>query len=287
MILISGATGNVGSALVPALRDSGQQFRALAHSDSAAAALHSDGVDVARGDLTDGAGVSAAFEGVETAFLLTPLHPAQVAMERTFVDAAAAAGVGHIVKVSVLGLETPDYSDILRRHVEAEAYLKESGVRHTILRPNIFMQNVVGLYAAGIAADGRISQNAGAGVISWIDIRDIAASAVAVLAQPDQHEQAVYELTGPEALSFEQLARLIATVLERDVAYVPVSDDDVRSGLLDSGAPEWLADDLTGLFAFHRDSRAARVTDHVLQLTGHAPRGLEDLIREQRASFDS
>lgn len=283
MILVTGATGKVGTALVEQLQARGTPFRALAHTEASYRRLTARGVEAVRGSANDGPGLAAAFSGVERLFLLTPSSPDQAEVERAYVDAARRAGVRHIVKQSVLGADDPAVS-LVEAHRESERHIRASGLDYTFLQPNVFMQNLGETDAAPIREQSAIFNSAGDGVMSFIDARDIAAVATAALSG-EGHEGRTYELTGPEALSYGEVAGKLASLLGRPVRYVPLGDEAFREALLAAGLSAWYAGGLTELYRFYRDGKGAVVTDAVERVTGQAPGTVDAYLADHRAAF--
>jgi len=286
MILVTGATGKVGTELIKELRTRGAAFRALAHSDTSAEQLNAQGINIVRGDFAQPEQLQSALQGIERLFLLTPSSPAQTEWEGALATAAQAAGVQHIVKLSVLAAERAPEVTLLRWHGESEERIKASGVPYTFLRPNSFMQNIVPLYAQSIAHQSALFVPAADAHISHIDTRDIAAVAATVLTESGYFNQA-YDLTGSESLSYAHIADKFSTLLDKPVQYVPVSDEDARQAMLAGGIPPWYVENLLELFRFYREGQAANVSDAIQQLTGRAPRTLDAYLAENKQAFTS
>lgn len=283
MILVTGATGKIGTALVAQLQAQQLPFRALAHTTTSYERLKKQQVDtVLMPDQYD-AELAAAFVDIDHFFLLTPGGPDQAAIERRFVDTARQAGVRQIVKLSVFGVEDSAVS-LFEPHRQSEQYIQQSGLDYTFLRPNLFMQNLGITDAALIQQQSAIFNSAGDGVISFIDTHDIAAVALAVL-RDDHHSGQAYNLTGREALSYGAVADKLTALLGRPVRYVALSDAAYRNALVSAGLPNWYADGLAELYQFYRAGKAAAVTDLVEQLTAKPARTIEDYLADHRALF--
>ena len=283
MLLVTGATGKVGTALVEQLQAQAMPFRALAHSPASYDRLKAQQIHAVLVPDVQTADLAAAFEGVDQLFLLTPTSLDQAAIEGALVDAAKQAGVRHIVKQSALGADDASVS-IFGPHRESEEYLKQSGVGYTILRPNLFMQNLGTIDVATIKQQNAIFNSAGDGLISQIDVRDIAAVAIAAFTNP-KHASKIYDLTGPEALPYSEVAQKLTTALVRTVQYVALNDNDYQHALVSAGLPDWYATGLSELYRFYRDGEAAAVTNTVEEVTGQPPRRLDGYLAENRALF--
>jgi uncharacterized protein YbjT (DUF2867 family) len=280
MILLTGATGTAGSEVATALSAAGVPFKALVRNPDTAASLHRPGVKLVRGDLADPASLAAALNGVSRAFLLTPPAAEQVDLQDNFITAAQSAGVQHVVKLSVVPGDGANR--FARLHAQADERLKQSGLAWTLLQPTFFMQNLLGL--AGMIRGGTIYQPAGAGRSGYVDTRDIAAVAAAVLTTPG-HQGKTYTLTGPEDLSFREIADRFSDVLGRLILYVDIPPEAARDAMLKSGMPAWNVDGVLELMAALRADRLSFVTDDVRRVTGHRPRTLEQFIRDHETHF--
>lgn len=280
MILVTGSTGKVGQHLVAALQGKGVPFKALARSEASLKALQAQGVVTVRGDLGDPA---AALEGVDRLFLLsTGSHFDD--LEVAALEAAKAAGVKHVVKLSALGVAADSSNPLFRAHARAERALEASGLAFTILRPTFFMQNWVAFFSHGIKAGQPVYVNAGAGKLAWIDTRDIAAVAAAALTGPG-HEGLIYDLTGTEPLGYADVAARLGKLLGREVAYVPVSDAAAFQAMQAMGMDGWYAYGMVSLHQGVRRGQAEPTTGTVELVTGAPPRGIDAFLRENLAAF--
>ena len=280
MILVTGPTGKVGQALIDALLAKGAAFKALARSDASAKALEAKGVAVVRGDLAD---FGPALKGIDTLFLLSSSAD-PYASEAGAVAAAKAAGVTKVVKLSAIGAHADSVNPFLRGHARVERLLEEGGLAWTSVRPSFFMQNWVLYNAPAIKAGQPVYANAGTAKLGWVDVRDIADVIVAALTQPG-HEGRVYELTGPEPLSYGDVAAKLTKLLGREVSYVPVPDEAAYQGMTGMGFPADYAWALTTLNQLVRRGLADVSTQTVQLVAGHAPRTLDAFLAESKAAF--
>lgn len=280
MILITGAGGTVGSEVVKQLEATGAKFRAAFHSQSKADAARANGLDAVVIDFERPETLDAAFAGIERLFLLSSSNTAQ---ELTAVDAAKRAGVKHIVKLSVIGAGGESYS-FAKVHRPVERAIEESGIAWTHLRPNGFMDNMHNYMAGTIKSQNAFYSSVGDAKISHVDVRDIAAVAVKALTESG-HESQVYELTGPEALSYADIASKISAAAGRTVNYVAVGDPDIKAALAGQGTPEAYADAYVDLQRFYRSGAASHVSDDVKRVTGREPRTFDDYAKEHAAAF--
>lgn len=284
MILVSGATGTNGSALVEELASRGVQVCAMVRTPEKTGAVEREGVEAVVADFGEPETLDAALEGVERAFLVTPPDPREPEWERNFVDAAKRADVRHVVKLSVLGASEEAPVRFGRVHAESEHYLENSGLDYTILRPTGFMQNTFS-YAGSISSEGRFYAPLADAKIAWIDVRDIAAVAAEALTG-EGHEGKAYDLTGPEALSNRELAQKFSEAFGKPVEHVEVSYEGAREAMVGAGLPEWLTD---GLIELNREvyepGYAAQTANGVEEVTGRKPRSFDEFARDHRAAF--
>ena len=283
-ILISGATGNVGGELAKALSRKGVRFRAMVRSPGRAPTLGSlPGIELVNGDFDERETLAGALHGVERAFLVTASSERAEAQQRAFVDVARQEGVRHVVKLSQWAADRNSPVRFLRSHAAGEAAIRASGMAYTFLRPNLFMQGLIGLRST-IVAKGQFFAAAGDARISVIDVRDIAAAAAAALVEQG-HEGKVYDLTGPAALTHAEMAAQLASALGREVAFVDVPPDAMRAALLGTGFPEWQADGIVEDYAHYRRGEASAVTSGVEDATGLSPRTFAEFARDYAPAF--
>lgn len=276
-ILVTGASGTIGRTLLRTLVDAGASPRAAYRTRRP----ELPAVEAVRLDVATGEGVDDAMAGVETMFLLVGDMPEQAAAELRLVDAAVRAGVSRIVKLSTGGAEAEGCS-IARLHRTVERGIEASGLRHTFLRPNCFMQNFVTYYRDAIVTQDAFYLPSGAARVAFIDAGDIARAATRVLLD-DGHGGVAYELSGPEALTHGEAADELSRAAGRAIRYVDLSDEAFRETMSAIGMPTASIDDVVGLCRVYRAGGAARVTPHVEALTGRAPRSFRDFAREHAA----
>lgn len=271
-VLVTGATGNVGSRVVQELRVRGESVRAFVRDVDKAAAMLGDGVEIMVGDFSDVASVRRAMECVEGVFLACSNQPRQVEFETGVIDAARAASVRRIVKLSALGAEIGAPVAFWDWHGRIEEYLRASGVPSVILRPTFSMANLLGS-AEQIRHAGSLFVPAGGASISMVDPRDVAAVAAVALTEPE-HDGKAYTLTGPEAVSFERVAEELSAVAGRRVQYVSVPDEAARGSMVEAGMPEFVAGQIVTVFGNLRSGAQAQTTSAVRDLTGREPHSI-------------
>jgi uncharacterized protein YbjT (DUF2867 family) len=206
-----------------------------------------------------------------------------VELEGNMVDACQAAGVRHVVLNSALG--AGDYPKSFPSwHRRVEDKLKASGLDYTILRPNSFMQNILTYYAPGIRTQGVFYAAMGNARTSFIDVRDVASVAANTLTSP-KHKGKAYELNGPEALTYAEVAAKITRASGRKVQYVDIPVAQQRQSMLDQRMPEWLVTALLDLQAYYTGGKGGEVDDVVSSIFGRAPRSMDQFLAEFADSF--
>jgi uncharacterized protein YbjT (DUF2867 family) len=282
MILISGASGNVGSEVLKQAMAVGMNVRATFQSPDKAAKAPAgmEGVimDYARPET-----IRLALRGVEKIFLVGPPVRNLPAMEANFIKEVRTAGRKHIVKLSALGGRESMFPS---GHRDSEENIEASGLPYTFLRPNGFMQNLVNYSAGTIRSQNAFYGCQGEGAVSLVDVRDVAAVAVTVLAATG-HEGKSYTLTGGEALTNGQVAEKISGVAGRKIRYVDLPPAEFKNALLSAGVAEWSADALLDLQRFYREGKASLVTNDVERLTGRKPIMLDQFARDYAFAFQA
>jgi uncharacterized protein YbjT (DUF2867 family) len=283
-LLVCGATGTIGTALVSLLADRGVPVRALVRDASHAWPLAHPLVELVEGDFRRPASIDAALDGVHRAFLLSPPALDQVVLQGNVVEAVQRTGRSiHLVKVSAHGVAPEASFQFARWHAVTEAQIVDAGLPVTVLRPHPFMQNLVGA-APLVREEGILYGVFGDVPLPIVDARDVAAVAAAGLTS-DGHEGKTYVLTGPEPLTYTAVAETMSRVLGRSVTYVDLPLERYRGTLLSSGVPGWLAEGLTELAAFIRSGPSPTVTPTVAQLTGRPARSLDRFVRDYADTF--
>ena len=282
MILVTGATGKVGREVVRLLASDNIPVRAFVRDPARASGVRLPGVDIAIGDMGRPDTLDRALSGVNRVFLLSPADPEQVTLQGNVVQACKRMGVARIVKISVAG--GPDAAtQIGRWHWTTEKQIEASGLGFTMLRPILYMQQSLS-FAPSVATSGSFSAPMGTGEVAMVDTRDVAAMAVRALTE-DGHEHKIYDVTGPEALSFDAMADAISEAIGRKVSYVHVPPEYSRKQMLGGGVPRWLTDDMLQLFASLREGYGATVSDAVHRVTGQRPRSFQQFARDHAHAF--
>jgi uncharacterized protein YbjT (DUF2867 family) len=280
MILVTGATGKVGSEAVRLLARQPTPVRALVRHPHDANALADLGAEIVEGDFEKPATLDAALAGVGTVILVSPAVPAQ---ELTVVDRAVRAGVGHIVKItSKASADSP----IARRRgqAEIEAGLAKSGISHTLLRSNAYMQNVLAL-APAIAKTSSFGSSAGDGRVGMIDARDVAAVAATIAAEPGAHAGQTYWLTGPEPITYAHVAAVLTDLLGRTITFRHHSFEEDRQSMIAAGVPEPIATMNAQAFSLIADGDADWISPDVPSLLHRPARSFAQFAGDYAAAF--
>lgn len=284
MILVVGATGNIGSEVVRLLRAKGVATRVMVRDKAKAASMFGNDVEVLAGDLRVPASLPAALEGVDKVFLVTALALDQVAMRNALIDAAAQAGVKHVVMSTGIGAVPDAPVQFGRWHGENQQRLKQSGMDWTFVQPTFFMQNFF-MSAPTIKDHGAFYLPLGENSpISWVDARDIAAVAAAALTGAG-HEGKAYPVTGPAAVTAEQIALAMTARFGKPVRYVAVSNDDAKAAMLEAGMPEPLADAMVELYALAPPGYLGEVADAVSAVARAPARDIETFLADYKPAF--
>ncbi len=281
MILVTGATGKSGREIVTQLSATGARIRALVRTPAKAAWLAAlPGVEIVQGDLSKPETLPAAFVDVTRALLLPAPAPGAVVEQSNFIVAAVRAGTPHVIKFSASGADSAAPAGFSQWHGLGEEQLKASGLAYTILRPTLFMQELLNTWGG----QRTIYLPMGDMRQALVDTRDIAAVAVQTL-MADGHAGQTYEITGPEALTFTELAAQISAATGAQVAYVSVSFEQYQQTLADMKLPAWLVAALVDLQQRLAAGAGSTVTHVVREVAGREPTMFAEFAREHAAQF--
>ena len=271
---ITGSTGRLGGRVAHRLAAAGVPQRLLVRDPARAPELPGRTVAIAPYD--DGAAVREALRGLETVLMVSGAeHPDRVGQHRTFIDAAADAGVQHLVYVSFLGAAPDATFTLARDHWATEQHARAVGLTTTSLRDGLYADDMPAMVEAG----GVLRGPAGEGRASVVALDDVADAAVAVLRDPAAHAGATYDLTGPEALTLAEVAATIGAVTGRPVRYQVETVDEAYASRASYGAPRWLVDAWVSTYTAIDAGELATVSSAVPDLTGHPARTLTDVLR--------
>jgi uncharacterized protein YbjT (DUF2867 family) len=279
-VLVTGATGRIGSQLVPRLAGYNDlALRAFVRNTKKAAPLASSGAELMLGHLDDQQSLRVAMAGIDTVVLITPASPDAADQASSVLTAAKAAGVRKIVRISVFKASVDGPTAITRLHGRTDTHIQESGLTYTILRPPFFMQNLFFMAADSLAREGRLYFGIGYGKLGMIDLRDTVECAESCVIS-DAYDDQVFTLTGPESIGFHHIASRLNDILGRPVQYIPVPPEAVERSIRAMGMGEWYAQVMRDLCRAYSENWGDLITDSVARITGRAPRSFDVFARE-------
>ncbi len=286
IILVTGATGVAGMDVCVELAKLPEiEVRAAVHTPGKQDLLPSDVTPVPF-DTEDPVTVAAALRGIDKLFLLTPGGPGGPPATRVITEAVMESDVRYIVKLSSLDPERQPQAPTDHWARETEAMVRNTGVSHTFLRPPWLFQNFTRGYFTPMLARRTLALPFGDGCAGWLDTRDVAAMAAAVLAD-DDHQGEHYTPTGLRTVSLHEIAAAFSEITGREVRYKPLSDEEWIADMASTGAPREAALATLALIAKTRDGYATDITDDVERVTGRKPRSLEEFTRDHRKVITS
>ena len=277
-ILVTGATGTIGSFVVDLLKENKANFVAMVRNEEKAKPFIEKGIKTVMADFSKPALLEKALEGIQKVFLLSVTSPESPVLQGNLVKLAKTAGVEHIVKGSVRGADVNADFNIGRWHGQTEADIRDSGIPYTFLQPHSFLQNLL-FDADGIREEGKIYGMQGDGKIPMVDARDIAAVGVASLLE-EGHENKSNLLTGPEAISYHDIVRELSSALGKEIKYIKQTPEEGRKAMLSGGMPEWLVDDMVKLNMRYAANKGAEVSPDVENVLGRKAHSLQDFIND-------
>ena len=282
MILITGASGTVGRAVLAEVARSGEKHRAMYRSKEDAAKAPT-GTEAIIADFSDKASLVPALRGVESVYLVCSPIPALVQLEGNAIEASEAAGVRRIVLNSAL--RAGDYAKSFPSwHRKVEEKLKGTKLRCCILRPNSFLQNVLTYYAPSIRTQGAFYGAMGDARTSYVDVRDIAVVAAKALRGGD-HDGKTYELNGPEALTCAEVAEKISRHARIAARYVDIPAEAQRKAMMDQGMPEWQVTALLELQEYYTGGKGGTLDGVLEGLLGRPPITMDQFLEEFAGEF--
>ena len=271
-IAITGVTGKIGGAVATELQDLAPRLRLLVRNPSRAPRLEGQ---LAVADYSDAAASREALAGVNVLFMVSAGEsPERVQQHEVFVDAAAAAGVKHIVYTSFLGAKPDATFTLARDHWYTEQHIRESGIAWTFLRDSFYLD----FFPEVVDENGVIRGPAGNGRVGAVSREDVARSATAVLRNPAPHAACAYDMTGPQALSLNDIARIIGEVWGKQVTYQDESLEEAYASRAHYGAPGWEVDAWVSTYTAIASGELDVISDSVQSLTGRPPLSLAELL---------
>lgn len=275
LILVVGASGTVGSEIVKNLKDRGYNVRT---TTSKKTGLKPNQVYL---NLQSGEGLKEAFVNVDRAFFLSPAGYAdQYAILSPLIQESKRQGLKKVVLMTAMGVNFDDSNPLRRSEIE----LEKSGLQYNIIRPNWFMQNFNTFWLHNIQTEGKILLPAGDAKTSFIDARDISETASALLTN-DIYSNQAFDLTGPEALTHDQVAMILSEQLGRKISYQDTDPQVFKSGLLQAGLPNDYADLLLFILEKLKAGYAAAVTDSVQKILGRPSKNFLTYAKDFQNSY--
>lgn len=280
-ILVTGATGNTCSILIPALINAGQEVRAFVRNEEKAQNLKEAGAEIYIGDLDRGNTIDGALEGIEKIYLCTWNGPTASSQGNNVIDAIKRASINPlVVRHSAYG---DDGSRLIQQINEVDDALQKSGLPWTSIKPTFFMQNLM-MASQSIQNDGNIYWDWAEGKAGMIDIRDVADSAMGALTgKAEQGKE--YILTGPESLSMHDVAASFTKVLGKEIKYVAVPFEASKESMMNMGFPEFIVDGYVELSKGFAQGFADTTNGNVEKLSGHNARSIDDFTKDFQGYF--
>ena len=282
MLLVTGSTGTTGMEVLKALKARDVAARALVRDETKAHHLRDLGFEPVTGDLGDPRTLGPAFEGVEKAYLVSPMGPMQSEFEQAFLETAKEAGVKHVVKLSVIGASPEAPLRFARTHAKVEQALRDSGMDWTLLRPTSFMQNTLSWGARVL--DGTFYSPVPDAAFSIVDARDVAEVAAVALTE-EGHAGKAYGLSGPEAVSYRDQAKRVFAAAGREITVEEIPVEALKRELVRAGVPPWNAEGLSEQFALYAGGGAQMVTSGVKDALGRDPRTIDEFAKDHVEAF--
>jgi uncharacterized protein YbjT (DUF2867 family) len=291
-ILVTGATGTVGSEVIKQLVSSPDtsnfhiKTAVRSAGEESEKRVAAERVKPVQMDYNKPDTIERALKDVDRLFLLTPFQSNMVELSSNLVNAVKkSVAVKHIVKLSVMGADAEPGIIGGRLHRQAEKIIEESGISYTFLRPNFFMQNFINFFSQTIKEQGAFYVPAGDGKVSFVDVRDIAAVAVRALLDESKHAWQAYNITGPYAISYAQAAEMLSNEIGKKIEYVDISEDQAREGMKAMGMDEWFINSMMELFGITRAGYVSDISHTIEQVTGKKPITFSEFAKDYSRAF--
>ncbi|MBU8934276.1 MAG: SDR family oxidoreductase [candidate division Zixibacteria bacterium] len=277
-ILITGATGNIGSNIVRLLKNKGADFVAGTSGKAI------DGVESVSIDFADVASLEKAMQGISTLFMVLPSHPDMIQWGKNVISAAITTGVKHIVRSSGSLAKIDSSLKVIELLKATDQDVKDSGIDYTITAPQFFMQNFIN-YFTDDYKNGTIYQPAGDGKIGWVDLRDIAAVNVEVLLNPEKYKSQTLTITGSENLSYAEAVAQMNEVIGKESQYVAVPDEAAINAMKEIQFPPFIIDLMISLNHTIVEGYAEEITNTVENVTGQKPIAFKQFVIDNKNNW--
>lgn len=275
LVLVVGATGTIGSEVIRLLKSEG--FRVRGTTSKATP----KGSELVKIDLTTGEGIAAAMEGVDRAFLMSPPgYSDQYSILSPLIQEAKRRGLKKVVLLTSLGANSSDFTPFRRAEIE----LEKSGLSYNIVRPNWFYQNFNTFWIGGIKSQGKILLPAGTAKVGFIDARDISA-VVERLLTTDTHANQAFDITGPDSVDHNEVAKAISSVTGKSISYQEIKPEELMSGLISAGVPKDYVEFLLVILGFLREGYSAVTNNNVKSILGRDPIGLKKYANDYKQAW--
>jgi uncharacterized protein YbjT (DUF2867 family) len=277
-VLITGATGNIATLVIPALIENGITVRAFVRNAKKAESLEKLGVEIFTGDLSDQQSINEAAKGMDAVLSITAAGPNAIPQASAITKAAQQAGVKHLVRMSAIKAAEDAPTENGRSHFKSDKEIMDSGIAYTILRPHFFMQNLF-MSVPTILEQGNMYWGMGQGKLGMIDVRDIADCIVTLLTNGG-HEGKIYNPTGASSITFTEAAAIIAKGIVKPVHYIPIPIAAVGEALRSMGQGEWVAQLMMDYSKAYSEGWGDYTNDDVKTITGHKARSFQQFFDE-------
>ncbi len=284
VILVTGADGKTAFPIIRELASAGVPVRALVHTKEKKILFEGmKDVELAEGDYSDTRSLERALDGIHSAYLVSPAAPDMVKLQTNFINMARLTGLKHVVKLSALGTGPDSPAGLLRGHAEIEDYIRKTGIAYTFLHPHFFMDNLL-INGESVTRDSVLYSPLGDARIAPISIQDIASVAASILIDGG-HRGTTYVLTGPESLTFSEIAAIWSKVIGKTITYSRVSFDAARQGMVQSGMTTWMAQNMISIMMTWAEGKGDIVSHYVERITGRKPLSLREFLMTHRSQF--
>lgn len=277
-VLVTGATGNIASLVIPQLIEKGVSVRAFVRNVSKAEKWKKMGVEIVEGEFSSADQLNEATKGMDVVLSITP--PSEDAFENASAITRAAKnnGVKHLIRISAIGAAADAPTENGKLHYKTDEDIKAAGIPYTILRPQFYMQNVF-MSAPSIMEQGNMYWGMGEGKLGMIDIRDIADACVSLIVNGG-HENKIYNPTGPASITFSEVAKMIAEGIESPVNYIAVPLEAVGDAIRKAGWGEWSAQMMMDYSKAYSNGWGDFINNDIETITGKKPRSFQNFFNE-------